>query len=175
MTRRVVFLDRDGVLTIPVEANGRGYAPRTLEDFALYADAAPSVALLKAAGFEVVVVTNQPDIGAGLVEPDLVEEMHRRLIAAVAVDRVRVCPHVAKDLCPCRKPAPGLLLAEAAGSDVDLAASWMVGDRDSDLAAGVAVGAHTAFINRGWRDETGAGADVVAHNLAEAVAAILSA
>ena len=173
--RRVVFLDRDGVLTIPVEANGRGYAPRAMKDFALYPDAGVSVDRLKAAGFDVVVVTNQPDIGAGLVEPGILDEMHALLVSAVAVDRVRVCPHVTEDSCSCRKPAPGLLLAEAGDFDIDLPASWMVGDRDSDLAAGAALGVRTVFIARGWRGESGLGADVVAHNLAEAVAAILSA
>ena len=92
-----------------------------------------------------------------------------RLMAA------RTCRHAASDGCACRKPKPGLLAMEAAIEPVLFEGSWMVGDRDSDVAAGLAVGCHTVFIDRGWAAETGRGAGAVAWTLAEAVDTILGA
>ena len=87
---RAVFLDRDGVLAVPEFRDGRSFAPRRVVDFRLYEDAAASVARLKAAGFTTVVVTNQPDVGDGLVELSVVEEMHRIMAEALPVDAIEV-------------------------------------------------------------------------------------
>jgi D-glycero-D-manno-heptose 1,7-bisphosphate phosphatase len=172
--RRVVFLDRDGVLTVPEERGGKGYAVRTLADLRFYPDAASSVARLLSAGYDVVVVTNQPDVANGLIEAAVLEEIHARVMEVTGVTSIRTCPHSREDACPCRKPLPGLLLDEAAHAPVDFAASWMVGDRDSDLVAGRAVGVRTMFIDRAWTGETGEGAHAMVATLGQAVDTILS-
>ncbi|MBF0400681.1 MAG: HAD-IIIA family hydrolase [Magnetococcales bacterium] len=150
--RRAVFLDRDGVLSVSLIRDGKGYAPRCLADFALYPEAAQAVEALKGAGFVVVVVTNQPDIGNGLTTADEVALMHRQLQDALPVDLVLTCPHKQGEGCACRKPKPGLLAEAVARLGLDPLSSFMVGDRSSDLAAGRAMGCRTIFIDRGYRE-----------------------
>ena len=172
--RRVVFLDRDGVLTVPDERDGKGYAVRRLDALRFYPDAASSVARLRAAGFDVVVVTNQPDVAHGLMDAGTLEAIHAQVTEVTGVTRIRTCPHSRDDDCTCRKPRAGLLMDEADAGPVDFAASWMVGDRASDIAAGRAVGARTVFIDRGWTGETGEGAHAVVATLGQGVDTILS-
>jgi D-glycero-D-manno-heptose 1,7-bisphosphate phosphatase len=156
--RRAVFLDRDGVLTIPEFRDGRSYAPTKLADFRTYGDAPAAVAALKDAGFLVIVVTNQPDVGAGLVPQATVEEMHRILRAETAVDDIEVCYETRAQAAmqgdrARRKPGCGMLLDAARKWDIDLAASYMVGDRESDVAAGRRAGCAALFIDRGYTAE----------------------
>jgi D-glycero-D-manno-heptose 1,7-bisphosphate phosphatase len=172
--RPAVFLDRDGVLSIPEFRDGRSYAARRLADFRLYDDAAESVRRLKDAGFAVVVVTNQPDVGNGLVARSEVEAMHRQIESSLSVDRIEVCFHAHADNCACRKPKPGMLLSAAAALGLDLGRSVMVGDRNSDMAAGKAAGCATVLIDRGYRDERPRQADSVVLTLAEATDIILA-
>ena len=134
--RRVVFLDRDGVLVVPEDRDGKGYAVRRVSDLRTYPDVVAALGRLKKAGYDLVVVTNQPDIALGLLDSRELARMHARLQAELPIDRIRVCTHDLSAACDCRKPRPGLLLANDGLGPVDYAASWMVGDRDSDVAAG---------------------------------------
>jgi len=167
--RAAVFFDRDGVLAIPEFREGRSFAVRRLEDFALYADAEESVRRVKELGAVAVVVTNQPDVGNGLVGQAIVEEMHHRLRRMLPVDAVYACYHTRADGCACRKPKPGMLLAASNDLGIDLSRSVIIGDRASDVAAGREVGCRAIFIERGYRDEDSTGAAWVAASLTEAV------
>mgnify|MGYP003348263868 FL=1 len=151
---RAVFLDRDGVLTIPLFREGRSFAPLTLEDFHLYPDIAEPLKELKRRGFLLVVVTNQPELGRGRLEPQTLVAMHRRLSAALPLDAIKICPHVPEDRCHCRKPLPGMLLEAAKEFEIDLAASYMVGDRAGDISAGRAAGCRSIFVDLGYTAET---------------------
>ncbi len=151
--RRAVLLDRDGVLTRPAFRDGRSFAPRRLEDFALYPDAADAVAALKRAGFVVIVVTNQPDVGAGLVERAVVEAMHERLRGETQIDDVEVCYETRAQATVRRKPGAGMLFDAARKWSIDLPASYMVGDRDGDIQAGMTASCTTIFIDRGYEAE----------------------
>lgn len=153
MTKRCVFLDRDGVLAIPEFRDGRSFAVRRAQDFRLYPEAQSCLARLKGAGFALVVVTNQPDIGAGIVTATEVEAMHRHMLATLPLDAIEVCPHVAQTKCGCRKPNPGMILRASKALGVDLRLSFMVGDRESDILAGFAAGCRTVFIDRGYAAE----------------------
>ena len=170
---RAVFLDRDGVLTVPEFRDGRSFAPRRLEEFRLYDDAIAATVRLKAAGFRLIVVTNQPDVGYGHIALHTIEEMHRRLAELLPVDAIEACYHRHDEDCDCRKPRPGMLRRAAAQHDVDCARSFMVGDRSSDVDAGRAAGCRTIFIDLGYRDEHPAGADFVVKSLGEAAATVL--
>jgi D-glycero-D-manno-heptose 1,7-bisphosphate phosphatase len=172
--RPAVFLDRDGVLSVPEFRDGRSYAPKRLADFHLYDDAAASLRRLKDAGYALVVVTNQPDVGNGLTAQQEVEAMHRRLAAELPVDRIEACYHAQGANCSCRKPKPGMLLGAAATLGIDLGRSVMVGDRNSDMEAGRAAGCATVLIDRGYRDERPQNADHVVLTLAEATDMILA-
>jgi transaldolase len=175
-TKRAVFLDRDGVLVVPEMRNGRGYAPRSLAAFSIYPDAAESLARLKAAGYLLVVVTNQPDIGNGLVSADVVDEMHRLLMQALPIDRIEMCPHSQSEGCDCRKPKPGMLVDAARRHGIDLAASVMVGDRFSDMEAGRVAGCRTVFMDLDDVSEVKPmPADYAVRSMAQAADVILNA
>ena len=151
---KAVFLDRDGVLTIPLFREGRSFAPLKLEDFQLYPAIAEPLAALKRQGFLLVVVTNQPEVGRGRLDQETLCEMHRRLSAALPVDAIKVCPHTPEDRCNCRKPLPGMLLEAAKEFEIRLSASYMVGDRSGDIAAGRAAGCRSIFVDLGYTTET---------------------
>lgn len=171
--RRAVFLDRDGVLVIPEMRDGRSFAPRRPEDFRIYDDAPQALAALKQAGFMLVVVTNQPDIGNGFVAAETVEDMHNRLRATLPVDHIEMCPHRQSDDCACRKPKPGMLLRAAKIHGIDLSSSIMAGDRAGDIEAGKAAGCRTVFIDLNYVNEPKPNATWTAHSISEAVDVIL--
>jgi D-glycero-D-manno-heptose 1,7-bisphosphate phosphatase len=168
-----VFLDRDGVLTIPQFRDGRSFAPRRLADFQLYEEAGRSLAALKETGFRLVVVTNQPDVGNGLVDRAVVEAMHRRLTELLPVDAIEVCYHRQSDYCECRKPKPGMLRRAAERLGLDCTSSFMIGDRASDVEAGRRVGCRTIFIDLGYVDEHPAAPDFVVSSIGEAAQLIV--
>jgi D-glycero-D-manno-heptose 1,7-bisphosphate phosphatase len=150
--KRAVFLDRDGVIVIPEFRDGRSFAPRQLDDFRFYPDAQESLALLKSKGFALVVVTNQPDVGAGLIAEDVMAEMNRRILETFPIDAIKVCRHTRDVMCSCRKPKPGLLLEAAEEFGISLPESFMVGDRASDVEAGEAAGCKTVFIDLNYTE-----------------------
>jgi D-glycero-D-manno-heptose 1,7-bisphosphate phosphatase len=168
-----VFLDRDGVLVRGEIRDGKLYAPRRLEDFRLLPGAADGVRALHDHGFLTIVVTNQPDIGNGLVAAEVVEAMHAIMRRKLPLDSIEVCPHRQTDGCACRKPKAGLLLAAAERFSVDLSASFMVGDRSSDIVAGRSVGCYTLFIDRGYDRCTDVRPDAVVGSVRQAVQHIL--
>jgi D-glycero-D-manno-heptose 1,7-bisphosphate phosphatase len=174
--RRAAFLDRDGVILRSTVRAGKPYAPRRLEDCRLLPGARAAIDDLKRAGLLVIVVTNQPDIGNGLVEASVVEQMHARLRRTLAVDDIRMCPHRQDAGCDCRKPRPGMLRDAARAHGIDLARSFMVGDRASDVEAGAAAGCYTVFLDRRYGENAGRDirADVTVRSLPEAARHLLS-
>jgi D-glycero-D-manno-heptose 1,7-bisphosphate phosphatase len=166
-----VFLDRDGVLAEAIVRDGTAYAPTRVEDFALVPEAGEQVRRLRDAGFLCIVFTNQPELANGeLREVDL-DEMHRRMREAVPLDDVYVCPHDKSEGCRCHKPALGMIEDAVARWDVDLARSYVVGDRWRDVDAGRAAGCSSILIERPYSNATWASARVA--TLAEAVDAVL--
>ena len=171
---RAVFLDRDGVLVVPEFRDGRSFAPRRIADFRLYKEAAPCLERMKTAGFRLVVVTNQPDVGNGLVERAVIEEMHHRLATALPVDAIEVCYHAPTDNCDCRKPKPGMLLRAAARDRVALATSFLLGDRWRDIEAGRRAGCRTILIGSGYGEAQKSRPDVAVATVGEAADWILA-
>ncbi len=188
--RRAVFLDRDGVI---LDDRGPCWRP---EDARLYPYAPAALARLRRAGFALVVVTNQPVVARGLATLDDVAAMHAWLNAALAehgaaIDRFELCPHHPEATlaawrvdCACRKPRPGMILRAAHALEIDLAASELVGDRPTDIAAGLAAGCTTTLVTTGAHDaprivspepDRGASPHRVVPTLVEAVDAILGA
>jgi len=174
--RKAVFLDRDGVIVVPQFRDGRSYAPQTMQDFRFYPEALASMERLKRAGFLLVVVTNQPDVGAGLVSAAVVEAMHEKMARELPTDAIKACLHTKADNCPCRKPKPGMLLEAASELGIDMAQSFMVGDRSVDVDAGRAAGCATVFIDLGYVGEpTPLAPDHTVRSIAEAADVILAA
>jgi len=152
---RAVFLDRDGVLNAPVMRDGFPYPPRTIEEFQVYPEAPEACALLRKAGFLLVVVTNQPDVGRGTQSLETVERMHAILTQKVSIDHIEICT-AANDQSPDaerRKPAPGMLFDAAKTLSLDLERSYMIGDRWRDIDCGHAAGCTTIFIERNYNEK----------------------
>ena len=169
-----VFLDRDGVLCRSIVRNGKSYAPRRLEDFILMPNSQRSVLLLKQSGFKVIVITNQPDIGNGLIELYEVEAMHRKLFSKTMIDDIYLCAHRQDECCDCRKPSPGMMFSAASKYGIDLRNSFMVGDRASDIEAGQRAGCRTIFIDRHYKEPRPQNAETTVSSLQSAVAYIMN-
>jgi D-glycero-D-manno-heptose 1,7-bisphosphate phosphatase len=181
--RPAVFLDRDGVVV--EESHYLGDATRVR----LVPGAAEAIASLNRAGWIVVIVTNQSGVARGLFPVAAVEKVHGHLSEQLGgfgarIDAYRFCPHHPEAAlptysadCECRKPKPGMLLSAAMELGVDLALSWMVGDRVTDLEAGVAAGCRTVLVRTGYGARVDANAldrealrlELVAADLADAV------
>jgi D-glycero-D-manno-heptose 1,7-bisphosphate phosphatase len=154
MSRGAVFLDRDGVIV----REGDDLAAHALE---LLPGVAGAIGAARAAGYLVIVVTNQPVVARGLMTEDDVRAVHARLGATLAaeggaIDAFYFCPHhpsatleAYRVACECRKPRPGMLLAAAHDWGIDLAASVMIGDRLSDVAAGQRAGCKAILVESG--------------------------
>jgi D-glycero-D-manno-heptose 1,7-bisphosphate phosphatase len=182
--RPAIFLDRDGVVIEDSHYLGDPSRVR------LVPGAAEAVALLNRAGWVVVVVTNQSGVARGMFTEADVAAVHEHLAELLRgygarVDAFHHCPHhpeaeVAeyRVVCACRKPRAGMLLRAAGELGIDLAASWMIGDRVSDLEAGAAAGCRTALVRTGYGvlvnpaelDRDALRLELVAADLADAVA-----
>ena len=170
-----VFLDRDGVINRALERDSKPYPPRNLDEFEILPGVPEACAKLKAAGFLLVVATNQPDVGRGTLKKEIVEAIHAEMRRQLPLDRVEVCYHPGQGQsdCDCRKPKPGMLLRAARELGIDLAQSWMVGDRWRDVDCGRAAGCRTIFIDCGYAEELRQKPDFSAGNLAGAADIIL--
>jgi len=174
MSRKAAFIDRDGVLN-----EERAFVHR-IEDFAFLPGAVEALRLLRSAGYLLVVITNQSGIARGLYsETDylaLTEHMRAWLAAeGISLDAVEHCPHLPdapvgeyRVDCECRKPKPGMLKRAIEALDIDEVASFLVGDRLSDIQAGRAAGIGRCFLVRTGHplpEEAVASADAVYDDL----------
>jgi D-glycero-D-manno-heptose 1,7-bisphosphate phosphatase len=182
---RAVFLDRDGTLIEEV-----GYLDR-IERLQLYPETVDALRVLQHAGLRLIVATNQSGIAQGLFSEAFVRDLHQHLSELLArggvrLDGIYYCPHhpeaklaAYRAECECRKPASGLLRQAARDLDLDLARSYMIGDRWRDLRAGLACGGAGVLVRTGYGEmeaqhpPEGVRADVVVDNLAAAASWIL--
>ena len=172
--RRAVFLDRDGVINRTVVRDGKPYPPASVEELEVLPGVAAALHRLKAAGYLLIVVTNQPDVARGTQSRAMVEATHTRLATILPIDEFRACYHDDDDACACRKPKPGMILDAARAHSVDLHASVMVGDRWRDVEAGEQAGCATVFLDRGYAERKPEKPDAVFGSLPEAAEWILS-
>ena len=171
--RRAVFIDRDGVINRSLLRGGRPFAPIHPEDLVILPGVAEALLKLRAAGFLNIVVTNQPDIATGLQRRETLDEMHSRLTAELALDEIRICPHVDADNCACRKPKAGLLIDAAREHNINLNTSCMVGDRWRDIEAGQIVNCECYFINYKYDEKQPKKPYLTVQSLSEAADMIL--
>jgi len=172
---QAVFLDRDGVINRALERDGRPYAPSSLAEFDLLPGVPEACIQLKRAGFLLVVVTNQPDVGRGTLKREVVEAIHAHMLKLLPIDRVEVCYHSGTEpiACDCRKPKPGMLLRAAKELGIDLHRSWMVGDRWRDIDCGRAAGCRTILIDYGYTEPLEQQPDFRVKSLLEAARIII--
>jgi D,D-heptose 1,7-bisphosphate phosphatase len=181
---KAIFLDRDGTIVVDV-----GYMnnPSQIEFIPGSIDALKKI---NASGYKAVVITNQAGVARGLLTEDMLQTidktLHKHILSGGAhLDALYYCPHHAehghypyKQACECRKPHPGLLKKAERDLKIDLAQSFMIGDRTSDIEAGKRVGTKTVLIlndaNRGEEKNLKEQPDHIAKNLLEAVNWILN-
>ena len=171
-----IFVDRDDTIMVDVKYCADPDMVR------LIPGASEGLRALREAGYRVVIVTNQSGVGRGYFDVKTLKRVHNRLRDELRregadYDAIYYCPHTPEEDCNCRKPKPGLLLKAASDMNIDLGASYTVGDRDLDIGAGRAAGTKTILVSGTNRpDNSGSDslADFVAPNLAEAARLILS-
>lgn len=173
MSPVAVFLDRDGVLNDVIIREGKPYPPQSLQQFSILPGVKEALTDLANAGFLLIVATNQPDVARGSQRCDVVEAMHRRLREELPLDDIKVCYEVESPASTCYKPKPGMLLEAARERGIDLAGSYMVGDRWRDVGCGRAAGCYTIFIDRGYAEPLRDDPDATCGNITEAAAIIL--
>ena len=168
-------MDRDGTLNAALVRDGRPHPPATLAELSLLPSVTEGCARLKAAGYLLIVATNQPDVGRGTLSREAVEAIHARMCALLPLDRVEVCYDPGGEDPPSmdRKPRPGMLLRAARELGLDLARSWMVGDRWRDVDCGKNAGCRTVFIDRGYAEALRSRPDFTVRDFTEAVEIIL--
>jgi D-glycero-D-manno-heptose 1,7-bisphosphate phosphatase len=168
---RAVFLDRDGVLNRVLRREGQFVMPASAADVEILPGVHEALRELKAAGYALIVVTNQPDVARGRATKAIVGEINDYLSRHLPLDDIRVCFHDDSDGCGCRKPKPGLLSALPA---YDPSLSVMVGDRWRDIEAGRAFGCRaTILVDYDYGESFPHEPDVRVRSLAEAAAWIL--
>ena len=188
--RPAIFLDRDGVLNAAAKDPESGFfeAPLRLADVHLLPGVADALERLAAGGYALVCTSNQPLAAKGKTTLDELIALHERVLGLLEeegahLDGSRLCPHhpngsVAEfsGPCPCRKPAPGMLLDAARDLGLDLDGSWMLGDTDADVQAGQAAGARTVLIEyppSAHKRVAGVSPDLHAADLPDAVSRLL--
>jgi len=178
--RRAVFLDRDGTLNV-----NTGYVSSP-DDVRLIDGAADGARKLAAAGYALVIASNQSGIARGLITPAAVDSVDERVLAllrerGVSIEAVYRCPHLPGGMvaayaheCECRKPKPGMLVWAAADLGLDLSSSWAVGDSERDVQAGLAAGCRAILLEEAALAQPRRDGAFVAKNLLEAAGIILS-
>ena len=144
-SRPAAFLDRDGVINVD-----RGYVGR-IEDFEILPGVVQALGRLQAAGYLLIVITNQSGIGRGYFSAHDLKALHDHLRdrlsrEGVTLDAIYHCPHRPDEACSCRKPLPGLINRAIRDFDIEPARSFVVGDKPSDLGAGVAAGVGAGYL-----------------------------
>ena len=155
--QKAIFLDRDGTINQYV-----GFL-RNIDDFELIDGVADAIAQINRSEYLAIVVTNQPVIARGEVTFDQLQLIHDKMQTILGkkgayLDAIYFCPHHTdkgfvgeiselKFDCDCRKPKPGMLIKAAEDFNIDLSASWMIGDGKNDILAGISAGCHTALIS----------------------------
>jgi len=161
---KVIFLDRDGVINY----DSPDYV-KNWDEFRFLPGSLEALAALTAAGYTLILITNQAGVGRGIIPAEVLDDMHRRLRQAVAEHGGRIfdifhCPHHPDDNCGCRKPAPGMILRAAARHRIDAAGAVMIGDNAKDISCGQRAGCGATILVR-----TGNGAKAQEELAAQAI------
>jgi D-glycero-D-manno-heptose 1,7-bisphosphate phosphatase len=151
MLAKAVFLDRDGTVTVGVPTYKR---VDSLAKVRLLPNSLQALKLLASLNYLIFFVTNQAGLAEGLITWKQFHEINDKVLGLIAPSGIRilktyVCPHGEKSNCECRKPKPKLLFDAAREYNIDLANSWMIGDRPSDVMTGVNAGTKAILVKPG--------------------------
>ena len=150
---RAVFLDRDGVINQAQVRKGHPFSPADMTEFFWVEPIKEVTRELKSLGYLLFCVTNQPDVGRGLQSREVVESFHTAVLTELPIEKIYTCYHDDSDNCSCRKPRPGLIIDAQREYGLNLAGSWLIGDRWKDIDAGAAAGCNTVFLEYGYDEK----------------------
>jgi D-glycero-D-manno-heptose 1,7-bisphosphate phosphatase len=148
--KQAVFIERDGILNRVKVERQHQVSPLTLEDFRIDQEVAPLLKRLKAAGLLLIATTNQPGLSRGYQSRRELDRMHELLLRTLSLDDILVCAHDETDLCPCRKPKPGLLVEASFKWQLDLDRSFVVSDKWQDAEAARTAGCTSLLLQSPW-------------------------
>lgn len=168
--RRSVFLDRDGVLNATIVRNGKDSSPRSFSELQIFDYVKSSLNKLRRKEYLLIVVTNQPDVARGLMTESALKRINDYMKDELNLDDLFACMHDSHQKCYCRKPQPGMLLEAAEKHQISLENSFMIGDRLTDVQAGLNAGCTSFLISENERELAIDGQAVGIHkNLKEVV------
>ncbi|MGH9627695.1 MAG: HAD family hydrolase [Bryobacteraceae bacterium] len=147
-----LLLDRDGVINRAMVRDGKPYPPISVGELELLPGVEAALHRSKGLGLANIVITNQPDVARGTQSREKVDQMHEWLSQRLPIDDILVCYHDDRDGCTCRKPLPGLIVQAVSKHGLDVAGSFVVGDRWRDIDAGAAAGCRTILIDYRYRE-----------------------
>ena len=151
--KRAAFLDRDGVVNRAILLAGVPKSPTSIKDVEILGGVVEAIEMMKNHNFVPVVVTNQPDVARGIVPQLKLNQINDYIGDATGIEYFYSCFHDDSDGCDCRKPLPGLLLRAAQENNLDVANSFIVGDRWRDISAGQAAGCRAFFIDYSYLEK----------------------
>ncbi|MFH1860263.1 MAG: D-glycero-beta-D-manno-heptose 1,7-bisphosphate 7-phosphatase [bacterium] len=148
--KRVVFLDRDGVINKKLE----GDYVKSYDEFIFLPGAIDAIKKIKQKGLLVIIITNQSGIGRGIMSAEDLSMVHEQMLAelkkdGVLIDAIYYCPHSPDNGCDCRKPMDGLFKQALMDFNIDIKNSWMIGDEQKDIDAGEKAGCKTYLLSKG--------------------------
>ena len=170
--RSAVFLDRDGVVNLAPVVNGLPKSPMSLDEFFLEDQLLPSVLKLRQNNYEIVVITNQPEIARGKLSMSTLLVMHEKIRKVCGIELFYICPHD-DGMCACRKPLPGLIIQAQADLSLDLESSFLIGDRWKDIEAANSAGCQSVWIDRSYTEKAPSNFDFMAKSLIDATTYVL--
>lgn len=171
--RRAVFLDRDGVINRAIVRDGKPYPPASLSDLEILPGVHEALQKLHVAKYLLIVVTNQPDVARGSTKREVVEEINAFLSSQLPIDDFKTCYHDTSDKCKCRKPQPGAIIETSNKFNIDLTESYMIGDRWTDIEAGLKAGCKTIYIDYDYNEQKSIAHHFTVNSLMEAKKIIL--
>ena len=148
--KKAVFIERDGILNEVKAGPKNPISPLTLEDFKMCNKAKAPIAALKDAGFILIVTSNQPGLSRGYQCRRELDRMHDLIRGTYPIDDLIICPHDESDLCPCRKPKPGLLIEAAFKWHLNLDHSFVISDKWQDAEAARTAGCTSLLVESPW-------------------------
>ena len=144
---KYIFLDRDGVINEPIILNKKPYPPHSKDDLVITASAKEAIKLLQKNHYEIIVVTNQPDVARGTTTEKSVHKINKEISDICGIKYFKVCFHDDSDNCSCRKPKPGMIFKAQKYYNIDLSKSYFVGNSVNDYEAAKAAGVQPIIVN----------------------------
>ena len=151
---RAVFLDRDGIINEAIVKDGRPTSPLKVSEVLICKGVNIGVSNLRKLGFELVVISNQPEVSRGRLTLSELLKINMKISKQTGLKHIYCCTHSDADECDCRKPAPGLIYKACSTLGLDPRSSYFVGDRWKDIEAGEKAGCKTIWIDKGYNEKS---------------------